>query len=130
MFRIAPDSGLHPSMKKRVGLADAYICSGYFAALALPRGQYDPEKNSAPRHYQDGLEADDPEEDTLFMIWYRKESSEIPALSKKRKLVVFRTRSKLERDTWCWALNTEIERLARAQKDKEAQVRDAGGLRK
>ncbi|KAF9007668.1 hypothetical protein BDZ89DRAFT_965606 [Hymenopellis radicata] len=129
MFRIKPTTALHLTMKKRISLVDAYVCSGYFAALALPGGQYDPEVNSAPRHYQDGLETDDPEEDMLFMVWYHKKakaSAEVPALSAKRKLVVFRTRSKLERDSWCWALNTEIERISRGQRAREAVLRMPG----
>ncbi|KAK0464663.1 guanine nucleotide exchange factor [Desarmillaria tabescens] len=130
LFRIKPHSALHNAKQKKIPLSDAYICSGYFAALALPQGQYDPDSNSVPRHYQDGLETDDPEEDTLFTIWYRPQSDAdtVPSLSAKHKLVVFRTRNKLERDTWCWALNTEIERISRAQKDKEAKLRDTGQL--
>jgi hypothetical protein len=131
-------------VRKKIDLMDAYICSGYFAALALPNGQYST-LNTAPRRYQDGLEADDPEEDMLFMVWYRPQpnvgagkeasaettaSSSVPALSAKRKVTVFRTRSKLERDAWCWALNCEIEKIVRAQRVREERVRDTGGLRK
>ncbi|KAK0449249.1 hypothetical protein EV421DRAFT_1402130 [Armillaria borealis] len=132
LFRIKPHSALYNAKHKKILLSDAYICSGYFAALALPQGQYDPDSNSVPRHYQDGLEADDPEEDTLFVIWYRPHSDAdaVPSLSAKHKLVVFRTRNKLERDAWCWALNTEIERIARAQRDKEKKLRDTGRLTK
>ncbi|KAF8895412.1 Pleckstrin homology domain-containing protein [Infundibulicybe gibba] len=138
-FRINPGSSLHSSVKRKISLIDAYVCSGYFAALALPRGQYNPSAGAAPRRYQDGLEADDPEEDMLFMVWYRPhtpvaqgtESSipkTVPALSAKRKLSIFRTRSKLERDAWCWALNSEIERMVRAEKDRENILRTTGKL--
>ncbi|KAK0201660.1 hypothetical protein DFS33DRAFT_1349082 [Desarmillaria ectypa] len=132
LFRIKPHSALHNANHKKIPLSDAYICSGYFAAQALPQGQYDPDSNSVPRHYQDGLESDDPEEDTLFTIWYRPQSdaNAVPSLSAKHKLVVLRTRNKLERDTWCWALNTEIERIARAQHEKEEKLRDTGRLTK
>jgi len=90
------------------------------------------------------LEADDPEEDMLFMIMYRpqapvvdeaagagphgKGTGDIPKLSAKRKLVVFRTRSKLERDTWCWAINCEIDKLVRAGREREERLREMGGL--
>lgn len=143
-FRITPGSSLHLAMQRRTNLLDAYICSGYFAALALPQGQYDPTKDPEARRYQDGLETDDPEEDTLFMLWFRPQPSAVekatlsgtmtdmpktvPALSAKRKVLFFRTRSKLERDAWCWALNSEIERVVRAQKEREERLRETGNL--
>jgi hypothetical protein len=132
-------------MRKQTNLIDAYVCSGYFAALALPKGQYNANGNAAPRRYQDGLETDDPEEDMLFMVWYRPQTpmvektaasvtptapKSVPALSAKRKLLVFRTRSKLERDAWCWALNCEIEKLVRTQSDREEKLRETGSLMK
>jgi Pleckstrin homology domain len=144
MYRITPGTSLHLAMRRRTNLLDAYVCSGYFAALALPQGQYDPTRNPEARRYQDGLETDDPEEDILFMVWYRRQPSavekaslpgtmtdmpnDVPALSAKRKILVFRTRSKLERDAWCWALNSEIERVVRAQKAREARLRETGNL--
>ncbi|KAF5382546.1 hypothetical protein D9615_002957 [Tricholomella constricta] len=144
-FRIIPKTSLHASMRMRTNLVDAYVCSGYLAAMALPKGQYHANANADPRRYQDGLETDDPEEDMLFMVWYRPQGTmmeqpdetdephtaspkSVPALSAKRKLLVFRTRSKLERDAWCWALNCEIEKLARSQKDREAKLRETGSL--
>lgn len=77
----------------------------------------------------------------LFMIWYRPraptdpdgkptENIPVPTLSAKRKVAVFKTRSKLERDAWCWALNCEIEKLVREQKEREAKLRETGGLSK
>lgn len=56
--------------------------------------------------------------------------STVPRLSTKREVVVFRTRSKLERDSWCWALNCEIEKIVRVQKDREERMRDTGKLGK
>ena len=114
-------------------------------------GQYNAAATSVPRRYQDGLEADDPEEDILFMIWHRPQApvvegspavtplakgkgksdhspGGVPSLSAKRKLVVFRTRSKLERDAWCWAINAEIEKLVRAASQREERLREFGGL--
>ena len=79
----------------------------------------------------------------LFIVWYRPHapavddiapppdlnaSSTVSALSAKRKLVIFKTRSKLERDAWCWAINCEIEKLMRAGRDREEKLRQTGGL--
>jgi hypothetical protein len=112
-----------------INLSHAYVVSGCFAAQALPSDQYDPNKPVLARRYADGLEADDTEEDTLFVLWYRPQPlgeglkqqdgsvvTSSPALSAKKKTVVFRTRSKLERDTWVWAINMEIERLVRIKR--------------
>jgi len=144
-FRVTPGSSLHTAMQ-RTNLLDAYICSGYLAALALPQGQYDPGNNPEARRYQDGLETDDPEEEMLFTVWFRPQPSmvdkaslpgtttdmpkAVPALSAKGKILVVRTRSKLERDAWCWALNSEIERIVRSQKQREARLRETGNLKK
>ena len=101
-----------------------------------------------PRRYQDGLEADDPDEDMLFVIWYRPRApvvnevvtsitngsadagaqDKVPSLSAKRKLMVFRTRSKLERDAWCWAINWEIDKLVRVAREREEKLRETGAL--
>lgn len=158
-YHITPKSSLHQRRSKKINLLDAYVTSGYFAALQLPEGQYNASATSVPRRYQDGLEADDPEEDMLFMIWYRPQApviegpasvtppapapakagkgkkvdhpqgqGNIPSLSAKRKLVVFRTRSKLERDAWCWAINAQIEKLVRSANQREERLRELGGL--
>ena len=52
----------------------------------------------------------------------------LPSLSAKHKMLVFKARSKLERDAWCWALNTEIEKMVRVQKDREEMLRESGNL--
>ena len=149
-YQIKPTMSLHYHKRKPINLIDAYVCSGYFAAQTLPSGQFKPDTPTVARRYADGLEADDPEEDTLFMLWYRphpvgagdetgsspaaqihsakgpSRSAVIPPLSAKRSVVLFRTRSKLERDAWCWALNTEIEKLARANPQREIKMREMG----
>lgn len=131
---------MHQSMNRVISLIDAYVCSGYFAAQILPAGQYNANCGAVARRYGDGLETDDSEEDILFVIWYRPHAAPnnlldgktqadvIPPLSSKKKVLVFRTRSKLERDAWCWALNCEIERIARNQREREIELRDGGGL--
>jgi hypothetical protein len=136
---------------KTINLIDSYICSGFFAAQVLPEGQFNPDLPPVARRYQDGLETEDPEEDTLFMIWYRPhavgagdetgqsaaaqvhkskghKNAVIPPLSAKSKVMIFRTRSKLERDSWCWALNTEIEKLVRASPERESKLRETGEI--
>ncbi|KAI5829238.1 hypothetical protein K523DRAFT_41834 [Schizophyllum commune Tattone D] len=150
-FRMRRGSLVHRAMKRKLNLVDAYVVSGYFAALALPRGQFSPGDESLPRRYQDGLEADDPEDDVLFMIWYRKQPPSlgpanvtddgvieapavpppagIPTLKAKENVAVFRTRSKLERDAWCWAINCEIEKIVREQREREERLRNTGNLR-
>lgn len=52
----------------------------------------------------------------------------VPLLNAKHKILVFKARSRLERDAWCWALNCELERIARAHADSEKVIREAGGL--
>ncbi|KAF8158329.1 Pleckstrin homology domain-containing protein [Crassisporium funariophilum] len=143
-FRIGPQSSLYTAVRKKINLLDAYVCSGYFAALTLPSGEYTPNAVPTAKRYQDGLETDDRDEDILFMIWYRSQpqmnnadqdptvtpvnSKSVPTLSAKNKMLVFKTRSNLERDAWCWALNSEIEKIVRAQKDREEKLRETGNL--
>lgn len=149
-FNIKPTMLLYYQKRKTINLIDAYVCSGYFAAQALPSGQFKADTPVTARRYADGLETDDPEEDTLFMLWYRSHpvgagdetgstpaaqikkgsarSAVIPPLSAKRKVALFRTRSKLERDAWCWALNTEIEKVAHSNAQREIAMREMGDI--
>jgi len=141
---VKPGSSLHKASGKRTNLLDANVYSGYLAALNLPAGQFNPNQPAAPRRYLDGLETDDRDEDMMFVIWYRPHKSafdaaqaptfapatqaSLPALSAKERLLVFRSRSRIERDGWCWALNTEIEKMSRKQTVREEKMRDSGGL--
>ncbi|KAI9058357.1 hypothetical protein FKP32DRAFT_1597444 [Trametes sanguinea] len=139
-YNITGRTSLHHRKDKVYPLLDAYVCSGYFAAQYLPDGQYDANAPAVARRYQDGLETDDSEEDTLFILWFRipkglapgvrrnNAGADVPPLTEKRKAAVFRTRSKLERDAWVWAINTEIEKVVRASKEREDAVRSAGEL--
>jgi hypothetical protein len=126
-YHITHKSLLHHRQPKPIDLSDAYACSGYLAALVLPKDEFDVNAPPIARRYQDGLEVDDSDEDTLFVILHRRQkpspdaqnqssTSTSTGLRVKRKLVVFRTRSKLERDAWCWAISCEIEKLTRATK--------------
>lgn len=162
-FQVTGRSSLHHRKHRVVNLLDAYVVSGFFAAQHLPIGQYHPDNPPLARRYRDGLESDENEEDTLFMIWYRKNApeeestsapaqpastisnlnapkegkeggkqklAEVPPLHAKRKLGVFRTRSKLERDAWVWAINVEIDKTVRRMREREGRVRQAGELMK
>lgn len=139
-FHITGRTSLHHRKDRVLDLLDAYVCSGYLAAQHLPEGQYDANAAPVARRYQDGLETDDGEEDTLFVLWYRKvrggaagvrrnnSGADVPPLGAKRKVAVFRTRSKLERDVWVCAINVEIEKVVRASREREEAVRQAGQL--
>jgi len=149
-FRISPPKSLHLVNKNKVNLIDAYVVSRYLAALTLPKGEFRPNAPAVARRYEDGLEADDRDEDMLFVICYRKHAAaipprpsmnstvnhkteepfSIPPLSEKHKYLVCRARSKLERDGWCWALNMEIEKLTRKHQEREEKLRQTGNLRK
>ena len=139
-YNIGPNSLLHPIFKK-ISLSDAYVCSGYLATLTLPEGEFDPSKSPSGRRYLDGLETDDSDEDTIFVVHYRLRSrqvrgalyhpdttGDVPSLSSRQKVLVFRTRSKLERDSWCWGINCEIERTVRIQREREDALRNNGNV--
>ncbi|KIM21701.1 hypothetical protein M408DRAFT_333312 [Serendipita vermifera MAFF 305830] len=66
--RSQPASILH-THAKTINLLDAYVTSGYFAALELDEGNklFEP----TARRFQDGLETDDADMDTLIVIRYR-----------------------------------------------------------
>ncbi|KAI0260213.1 Pleckstrin homology domain-containing protein [Gloeopeniophorella convolvens] len=129
-FHIKPQSMHYRRRGKTIPLLDAYTASGVFAAQALPKGQYNANNPVTPRRYGDGLESDDPEEDTLFVVYYvphkAVSAEKVPSLSAPKKMIVFRCRSRVERDVWCWAVNTEIERLARESRGREEKLRREG----
>ncbi|KAF8318969.1 hypothetical protein DL93DRAFT_2028153, partial [Clavulina sp. PMI_390] len=124
-------------MTKSINLAAAFVCSGVLAAMQLP---YLFDSHPAPRRYQDGLETNDSDLDTTIIIRYRKQpggwddsdekptlaprtSSKTPKTKHKHKVLILKTRSQLERDAWCWALNAELERAVRASVEREERLR-------
>jgi Pleckstrin homology domain len=129
-YRINPKSTQYRRREKSVSLLDAYIMSGVFAAQALPKGQYNPNNPVTPRRYADGLESDDAEENMLFVVYYVPhtvgQAEKVPSLNAVKKMLVFLCRSRVERDVWCWALNTEIEKLVRERRDREEKWRSVG----
>ncbi|WRT67825.1 uncharacterized protein IL334_004799 [Kwoniella shivajii] len=110
--------------------------------------------SSQARVYQDGLQSSDGPEDTTFCVrlalpsskWSKKsvnhpweEEGEgekdglnnlvIPDLTKKAtQLLIFRARSKLERDRWVWATNAEMERQVRSHQKQEDALRNHGNV--
>ena len=129
-FRIKPKSTHYRRQGKTISLLDAYVVSGVLAARALPKGQYNPNNPVTPRRYADGLESNDTEENMLFVVFYVPhkvaQAGKVPSLNAAKKMMVFRCRSRVERDVWCWALNTEIEKLARGRRDREQMWRNVG----
>ncbi|KAI5122450.1 hypothetical protein M0805_008762 [Coniferiporia weirii] len=126
---------MHYHQIGRINLIDAYVCSGYYAALALPEEEYDPNAPALAKIFQDGLETRDIMEDTLFLLWYRPhriyakgDLNKVPvqAINAKHRMLICRARSKLERDAWCWALNCEVERLVRVARERERRMREQG----
>jgi len=75
-YHVSRNSFAHHKSKE-INLMDSYVCSGYLAALALRQNEYNPQTPGVARRYSDGFEVDDPEEDTLFIIWYRKKRDEM-----------------------------------------------------
>ncbi|CCO31369.1 hypothetical protein BN14_05409 [Rhizoctonia solani AG-1 IB] len=146
LFHITPNVTSYHHHSRTVNLADAYIYSGQMAMRSLPRAAGVDSRQKIPRRYQDGLESDDSEEDTTFIIWYRPHSTHMPSdpllssepalkdeptiapLGGKHKLIICKARSRLERDAWCWALNTEIERFSRMLSTRERHMRNQGAL--
>jgi len=63
-------SGAYYSRSSTISLLDAYVCSGHYATQSLPIGEYSTTQPPLPRRFQDGLEIEDNELDTVFLIWY------------------------------------------------------------
>ncbi|OXM79382.1 spore wall assembly-related protein [Cryptococcus neoformans Bt63] len=143
-FEVTGKASFHVR-KKNYPLFGAYTYSGLLAHDEI----HEPHNRDAflPQHrvYQDGLQSFDGPEDTTFCIrlaisgsrseantsnpWdssdYRDHTS--MKLSKSpTSLLIFRARSKLERDRWVWAINAEVERQARAHLDQQNLFRTYG----
>ncbi|KAF8575447.1 hypothetical protein K439DRAFT_1369937 [Ramaria rubella] len=137
-FHIGSHQTSHHLRSRTTSLLDAYVCSGHYATQSLPIEEFSLTQPPLPRRFQDGLENEDHELDTVFLIWYRPHAMgatnsqayvPIPPLKAKHRVLVLKARSKLERDEWCWALNADIERLLRSSSKREANAQD-GGLAK
>ncbi|WVF68945.1 hypothetical protein IAT40_003719 [Kwoniella sp. CBS 6097] len=143
-FKVKKKNAFHVR-KKRYPLFGAYVYSGMLALDELPVMSSNDAFVSQTRVYQDGLRSADGVEDTTFCVrlgthpsrwgkkttqpWEMEEEAEFlpPGLSKKPPgLLIFRARSKLERDRWVWAINAEMERQVRAHVKQEEALRQYG----
>ncbi|KAK4686458.1 hypothetical protein P7C73_g3664, partial [Tremellales sp. Uapishka_1] len=141
-------NSFHPR-KQRYLLFGAYVYSGLLAQEEVHEAVDEDGFFTRPRVYQDGLQTGDGAEDTTFCVrlsskagWKGShvkpwEEEDIvdgfvpPALSKKPPvLLIFRTRSKLERDRWVWAINAEMERQVRRHIGQEDKSRQLGNVPK
>ncbi|KAK8858607.1 hypothetical protein IAR55_002836 [Kwoniella newhampshirensis] len=143
-FKIKRKDSFHPR-KKRYPLFGAYVYSGMLAQDELHEASNSDAFSTQARVYQDGLQSSDPAEDTTFCVrlstspsrwgtkrtqpWEMEDDAEFlpPGLSKKApSLLIFRARSKLERDRWVWAINAEMERQVRSHPKQEEALREYG----
>ncbi|WWD18499.1 hypothetical protein CI109_102951 [Kwoniella shandongensis] len=143
-FKIKRKDSFHPR-KKRYPLFGAYVYSGMLAQDELHEASNSDAFSTQARVYQDGLQSSDPAEDTTFCLrlptspsrwgkkrtqpWEMEEDADFlpPGLSKKpATLLIFRARSKLERDRWVWAINAEMERQVRSHLKQEEALREYG----
>lgn len=125
-------------------LRDCYVYSGTLAghlnAPTASTGEWDPAdetQHQFPRCYpgMDGLRTADERDDCTFVVFKIKhsESGTDCKLGKKGKSTdarVYRTRSKLERDLFVYALNLSIERLLRGEQEREDRLRKFSWLSK
>jgi hypothetical protein len=68
-FHITSHGASHHMRSKTISLLDAYVCSGHFATQSLPVDEVSTDQEPLPRRFQDGLENEDPELDTICVIW-------------------------------------------------------------
>lgn len=59
----------HFHRSRTINLLDAYVYSGQLAMVTLAQSSGKDSGEATPKRYQDGLEADDCEEDVVFIIW-------------------------------------------------------------
>lgn len=52
-----------------ISLSDAYVCSGHYATQSLPVDEFAASREPLCRRFQDGLETEDHELDTVFLLW-------------------------------------------------------------
>ncbi|CAB4381650.1 unnamed protein product [Rhizophagus irregularis] len=125
---------------ENINLADCYVYSGKVTEndlLYSSTSKFNARSNGIhrlPRIYPDGMYCFDNDEDCTFVIWQgeqslhigkdKKEKGNVICFKKKTrlnnpgKIRVFRTRSKIEREEWVWAINVEIERACKEREMK------------
>jgi hypothetical protein len=68
-FHIGSAGMSHHLRSKTISLLDAYVCSGHYGTQSLPVDEFSTTQPPLPRRFQDGLESEDHELDTVFLIW-------------------------------------------------------------
>ncbi|KIR57141.1 spore wall assembly protein [Cryptococcus gattii Ru294] len=143
-FKVTGKASFHVR-KKNYPLFGAYTYSGLLAHEEIHEPHNRDAFFSQYRVYQDGLQSSDGPDDTTFCIrlaisgshssenasnpWHSSDNEDHTSikLSKSpRSLLIFRARSKLERDRWVWAINAEVERQVRAHLDQQNRFRAYG----
>ena len=70
-FHLTTTKSAHHYRSRTISLLDAYVYSGQLAVGSLPRSTLNERPQEViPKRYQDGLEANDTEEDITFIIWW------------------------------------------------------------
>ncbi|GAA5883845.1 hypothetical protein JCM16303_007411 [Sporobolomyces ruberrimus] len=125
--------------KFTLSLRDCYVYSGSltsgFLAGSTNTAAWEPANGNQhrfPRCYMatDGLRTVDDEEDCTFVIVRTKHGGDgkNKKLNQKGVVRVYRARSKLERDQFVYTLNSAIERLLRAEGEREDRLREFSWL--
>lgn len=68
-FHITSHRASHHMRSQAISLLNAYVCSGHFATQSLPVDEFTMSREPLHRRFQDGLESEDNESDTVFLIW-------------------------------------------------------------
>ncbi|KAJ6257044.1 hypothetical protein Dda_7928 [Drechslerella dactyloides] len=122
---------IHQQKRHEVSLRDAYVYSGSAteSQLLYQNQTFDsnnPGRHALPRVYDDGWMSSDEDAMTCFVVWHgakrtsiksrddegkRGKVKRVTALGSTGKSMVFKARSRQERDLWVMAINVEIERL-------------------
>ncbi|KAK6346878.1 hypothetical protein TWF696_006983 [Orbilia brochopaga] len=122
---------IHQQKRHEVSLRDAYVYSGSAteSQLLYQNQTFDsnnPGRHTLPRVYEDGWMSTDEDAMTCFVVWHgakrtsikskddegkRGKVKRVTALGSTGKSMVFKARSRQERDLWVMAIGVEIERL-------------------
>lgn len=113
-----------------LSLTDCYIYSGLVTEsdLLYQNQTFDsnsPGRYTLPRIYPDGYTSYDEDTMTCFVLWHgtrrslfttkddegKKIRHRVPQLGTKGRAIVFKARSRLERDMWVMSIAIEIDRL-------------------
>ena len=118
--------------KQEIPLDEAYVYSGIVTESDMQSKNQtfdsnNPGRHALPRVYDDGWMSSDEDAMTSFVLWHGSKRSfvrptsndgksfgnlrRVTALGQSGRAVVFKARSRQERDIWVMAIGMEIERL-------------------